>query len=294
MIAYCQTNKVPLDFISFHAYGLGDGPGGLDEFGERLQFLSPDLRQPSVIVMQGRSLVDATPMNGLPVHVTEWSASYSPRDPVHDSYFSAPYILEQIKRTERGVGSMSYWTFTDIFEEAGPPMSVFHGGFGLLTMQGIKKPAYFAFQFMNRLGPTELENPDEASWVCRDANGNAQVLLWNLTHPIKDNRSNQSFFRQLHPAKDATGVRVRLSQVPPGDYKMTVWRVGFGRNDACSAWLQMGSPPQLTQLQEQRLREASQGAPEFEVSISVTKAGVFEHDLPLRENEVILVTLVKQ
>ena len=55
----------------------------------------------------------------LPVHITEWSASYSNHDPVHDSYFEAPYILEQLKHTET-LGSMSYWTFTDIFEEGGP------------------------------------------------------------------------------------------------------------------------------------------------------------------------------
>ena len=33
---------------------------------------------------------------------------------------------------------MSYWTFTDIFEENGPAPTPFHGGFGLLNLQGIK------------------------------------------------------------------------------------------------------------------------------------------------------------
>jgi beta-xylosidase len=31
---------------------------------------------------------------------------------------------------------MSYWTFTDIFEENGPVPSPFHGGFGLINFQG--------------------------------------------------------------------------------------------------------------------------------------------------------------
>jgi len=34
------------------------------------------------------------------LHYTEWSTSYSPRDPVHDSYISAPYILSKLKGSE--------------------------------------------------------------------------------------------------------------------------------------------------------------------------------------------------
>jgi xylan 1,4-beta-xylosidase len=70
-----------------------------------------------------------------------------------------------------------------IFEENGPPSTPFHGGFGLLTFQGFKKPAYFAYEFLNRLDTAELENADDASWVRRDDHGGVQILLWSLTPP---------------------------------------------------------------------------------------------------------------
>ena len=41
-------------------------------------------------------------------------------DPVHYSYISAAYILEKLKRTQGLAQSKSYWTFSDIFEEAPP------------------------------------------------------------------------------------------------------------------------------------------------------------------------------
>ena len=53
---------------------------------------------------------------------------------------------------------MSYWTFTDIFEEVGPRWEPFYGGFGLINYEDINKPAFYAYQFLNRLGPTELKN----------------------------------------------------------------------------------------------------------------------------------------
>ncbi len=41
---------------------------------------------------------------------------------------------------------MSYWAYTDLFEEPGPPPTPFHGGFGLMNREGIRKPAWFAYK----------------------------------------------------------------------------------------------------------------------------------------------------
>jgi len=294
LIEFGLSNTVPVDFISFHAYGLAGGPSGLDEYGEELHYLSSNLRAPVETAAKQRQAIDATERPGLPIHVTEWSTSYSPRDPVHDAYFSAPYVLEQLKHSEQGIASMSYWVFTDIFEESGPPMTPFHGGFGLLNLQGIKKPAYFAYQFMNKLGPTELNNEDAASWVCRNDHGGAQVLLWDLTRAADQTVSNQAVFRKLNPSKTKGTIRVSLTNVPCGRYGLSLWQVGFGKNDAYSAYLKMGAPPQLTSTQERQLRNAASGNPEFERIVTIDNDGQFEEILPLRENDVLLLTLTLQ
>ena len=295
LIEFCDTNKSPLDFISFHAYGLGGSLGGLDEYGDQLLYLNANLRAPSEAASRQRAVIDATSRPGLPIHITEWSASYSSRDPVHDSYFSAPYILEQLKNTENGIASMSYWVFTDIFEENGPPMTPFHGGFGLLTVQGIKKPAFFAYQFLHRLGETELQNPDAASWVCRDNQGSAQVLLWDLTSLTQNGKiANQTVFRKPHPASAKGDVHISLANVPPGNYHYTLSTVGYQRNDAYSAYLDMGAPPQLTREQERKLRDASAGKPDIERDFTVGSGGNFDETLPLRENDVLLMTIARK
>jgi xylan 1,4-beta-xylosidase len=294
LIEFGRSKNVPVDFISFHSYGLGGGPSGLDEYGEQLHYLSSDLDAPADIAARQRRAIDASARPGLPIHITEWSTSYSPRDPVHDAYFSAPYILEQFKHSEHDVSSMSYWVFTDIFEEAGPPMTPFQGGFGLLTVQGIKKPAYFAYQFMNQLGPTELKNDDAASWVCRDAQGGAQVLLWDLTRLANKAVPNQAIFRKLNPAKSKGNVRINLTHVPLGNYRLALRQVGFEKNDAYSTYLKMGAPAQLTRAQEQQLRDAASGKPEFERDVKIGADGRFEETFPLRENDVLLLTLAPE
>ena len=69
--------------------------------------------------MNTRKQIVASPFSGLELHYTEWSSSYTPADPIHDSYHQAAYILQKIRETGNAAQSMSYWVFTDIFEEAG-------------------------------------------------------------------------------------------------------------------------------------------------------------------------------
>lgn len=140
--------------------------------------------------------------------------------------------MEQFKNTEHGIASFTYWVFTDIFEENGPPLTPFHGGFGLLNFQGIKKPAYFAFQFLNQLGQTELKNADAHSWICRDKKGGAQFLVWDLTHPTDGKIADQIYFRQPHPAAYKGAVEITLTGVPSGKYEEQRWHIGYHHNDA--------------------------------------------------------------
>ncbi len=157
-IEYCMTQEVPVDFVSTHTYGVD---GVLDEFG----LMQLKLRDESDAIINdvkgSRKDVLASLKPDLELHYTEWSSSYSSRDPVHDSYIQAPYILHTLKNVKYYVNSMSYWVVSDIFEESGTVPSEFHGGFGLMTFNGYKKPAYYAYQFLNELFDTEIIVEDE-------------------------------------------------------------------------------------------------------------------------------------
>ena len=86
-----------------------------------------------------RSIVDNSVYSQAQIHLTEWNSSPSPRDLIHDTPFMAPFILYNVSQNFGKVDSLGFWTFTDIFEENGPGKSEFHGGFGLINHNGIKK-----------------------------------------------------------------------------------------------------------------------------------------------------------
>lgn len=291
MIAYCHKNNVPLDFISTHAYGVD--AGFLDEFGQQGTRLSNNEWSVSQDVLQSRKEILASKMPDLELHYTEWSASYTPADPIHDSYHEAAYILHKIKQSGEAANSMSYWVFTDIFEEAGPRFTPFHGGFGLMNTQGIKKPAYQAYAFLNKLGHTELKNDDDASWACKSDDGGFQVLLWDYSYTLPDSVNNQAYYIQDLPAKSKGNVQIAISGIPEGKYQLVLYQVGYKHNDPFTLYHQMNQPAQLTKEQEAYLKANSSGAPEDIAIVTIDASGQMNRELHLHENEVYLLSFKK-
>lgn len=290
-IDFCEKNNVPIDFISTHSYGVNQG--FLDEYGNSGTVLSKDTMSVSGDVLQSRKEIAASAKPNLELHYTEWSASYTPADPIHDSYHEAAYILEKLKQVGNSAQSMSYWVFTDIFEEPGPRYTPFHGGFGLLTIQGINKPAFFAYQFLNKLGATELVNTDSRSWITKNNKGDVQMLLWDFTYTLPDSTNNQNYYIKDLPSKSKGKATINLSHVPTGKYRIEMYKVGYRENDAYTGYIDMGRPDQLNRQQVTALKKKSDGKPVFTGTIDIKSTGTFSKTIDVKENDVYFINLVK-
>jgi len=289
LIEHTTQANVPLDFITTHTYGV-DG-GFLDEKGAADTKLSPSSDAIVGDVRRVREQIDHSSKPGLPLYFTEWSTSYTPRDAVHDSYISAAYILSKLKACEGMAMGMSYWTFSDLFEEPGPPTAPFQGGFGLMNPQGVRKPAYFAYKYLNSLGDTELKTADAQSYVTWDHNV-LKVLAWDFMQPVQD-KSNRPFYTKLVAARPTRPLHLDLEHMPPGEYIVTVYRTGFDANDAYSAYLRMGSPASLTGHQLQQLQAATTDKGETRTVI-VDAQGRARVPVSMRSNDVVLVEVSRR
>jgi xylan 1,4-beta-xylosidase len=291
MIEFCQKNSVPLDFISTHSYGVD--VGFLDEFGGTGTLLSKNEWSVSQDVIQSRKEISESSMPNLELHYTEWSSSYTPADPLHDSYHEAAYILNKMKQVGNAPNSMSYWVFTDIFEEAGPRFTPFHGGFGLMNTQGIKKPAYHAYALLNKLGDTTLENSDDKSFAAKNKNGDFQLLFWDYTHTLPDSINNQEYYIKDLPAKDKGVVNIEILEIPEGNYQLEIYKIGYKHNDPYTLYFELGKPDQLTKRQVEFLKSKSNGNPEVAELIKITSNGSLKKEFQLHENDVYFINLKK-
>jgi len=291
-LEFCHKNNVPIDFASTHSYGVNQG--FLDEFGNSGTVLNKDPMAVSQDVINSRKQIRNSAFPKIELHYTEWSSSYTPADPIHDSYHQAAYILEKLKQAGTAANSMSYWVFTDIFEEAGPRFTPFHGGFGLLTIQGINKPAFYSYQFLNKLGDTELSNADSHSLAAKNSKGDIQVLLWDCTYTDGgDNVNNQQYYIRDLPAKAKGKVNIALTGIQKGKYQLELYKVGYKSNDAYTSYYEIGRPTQLSREQVQKIKMDNNGKPFLNQTVSIKADGKFSQELALRENDVILVNLVK-
>ena len=287
-LAHVKQSGAAVDFVTTHTYGVEGG--FLDENGVNDTKLSAS---PDAIigdVRRVREQISASAYPGLPLYFTEWSTSYTPRDSVHDSYISAPYILTKLKASQGLLQGMSYWTYTDLFEEPGPPTAAFQGGFGLLNPQGIRKPAYFAYKYLHALQGDSLKTSDPQTMLATQ-DGNVTAVIWDFENPDQK-VSNRSFYTKLIPAHAAAPVRLQVTHlVPNAAYRLEIYRVGFHSNDAYSAYIEMGSPKNLTALQIAHLNELTRDLPETDKSMRSDPMGTVEFNIPMNSNDIVLVKL---
>lgn len=281
-IEFCRKGNVPIDFISGHYYCL---KGDFDADGKVRLVMNEHSYLSGMINKVGKQCHT----EGYPLYMTEWSASYSSRDPVHDSYFSAPFILEIIKECEGNTDMLSYWAYTDIFEEVGIGQTPFHGGFGLINTQSLKKPAFYSYQMLNQLGNEELDCDDKSAYVCRKQN-EVEVLFWNSVIPKQDAPNVEYFTRPL-PTKKIEDATVTIFGLEANKtYSVTVETVGYKMGDVYNAYLDMNLTDTPTREEIKALAEASK--PQVnEFCIKSNPDGIIEFTLPQSENQVDLIKI---
>jgi xylan 1,4-beta-xylosidase len=235
---YCEKNNLPADFVSTHHYPT-------DAFGEEGDDTLTQLSKSQRSILREQTQDVHARARGLPIYYTEWNASSNPRDPLHDEPYAAAFVTKTVMEANGLVEGYSFWTFSDIFEENYFPSVPFHGGFGLLNLHGIPKPAYRAFEVLHRLG-TELLLVDGLhdtvdAWAVRREDS-VTVLLTNHALP------------QHQIKKERVSIQLRGGPQP-----LCAWveRIDESHANPRRLWQTMGEPEYLNSSELERLREAS-------------------------------------
>ena len=268
---YSEKNSLPTDFVSTHHYPT-------DAFGEEGDDTLAQLAKSQRSVLREQAQDAKRRARGTPLYYTEWNASSNPRDSLHDEPYSAAFVVKTIMEANGLVAGYSFWTFSDIFEENYFPSKPFHGGFGLLNLHGIPKPAYRAFELLHLLGNESLlvdglhETVD--AWVVCGVNGTT-VLFTNHALP-RHHIEKQRVRMQLCNAPEPASAHVK--------------RIDEDHANARRLWREMGAPEYLSIAQLDKLQDASElrrepvdfrytnGRIEFEVTLPANSVAAIEFE----------------
>jgi xylan 1,4-beta-xylosidase len=239
-IQHCHDNGVPVDFVSTHVYG-NDKPE--DVFGTHETI--PRNRMVCRAVDKVHGQIKASAMPDLPLIWSEFNASYMNEPDVTDTSYMGPWLADTIRQCDGLVDMMSYWTFSDVFEEQGVVKTPFYGGFGLIAAGGIPKPAFNAFKLLHELGEERMEANSDSALLTRRKDGTLVMAVWNYASP-EGTAATKSW-------------TLRFENFDPHEAFVSV--VDPLHGDVHAAYERMGSPRYPTQSQIRELRQASEIRP---------------------------------
>ncbi|MGJ8640098.1 MAG: GH39 family glycosyl hydrolase [Opitutaceae bacterium] len=283
---YCEENNLPVDFISTHPYPTD---WAFDEHGTGTKLTRGVGATPTDLALL-RKMVDESAFPKAEIHLTEWSSSSSPRDYTHDYLQAATYVAKANVDSIGSVDSLSYWVFTDIFEESGGGDIAFHGGFGMVNMQGIPKPTFHTYRLLNTLGNQVLDKNGAGIITRSSESGKVSALAYH--YPPEVTQTIPGAFDSREPAETtlATGspaqLTVKLEGLQAGAV-ILVEVLDQDHGDALSAWKRMGSPEPISREQTQALKDASAATNKSQHIANAE--GVFELSLEVAPWSVISV-----
>jgi xylan 1,4-beta-xylosidase len=235
-IQHCAANHVPVDFVSSHVYGNDQAK---DVFGTDETI--PRDKMVCRAVKKVHDQIAASSMPNLPLIWSEFNASYFNEPAVTDTSYMGPWLADTIRQCDGLVDVMSYWTFSDVFEEQGVVQTPFYGGFGLLAEDGIPKPAFYAFKLLHHLGEQRIAVSSDSALLTKKKDGTLVIAIWNYAPPEK-----------VDAAKTIT---LRFQ----GHYRHAiVSTVDPDHGDVHSIYEKMGSPRYLSDAQIRQLKQAAE------------------------------------
>jgi len=241
-IRHCSENHIPVDFVSSHVYG---NDRSEDVFASHEDI--PRNRMVCRSVKKVHDEIQSSPMPKLPLIWSEFNASYKNEPEVTDAAYMGPWLADTLRQCDGLTEMMSYWTFSDVFEEQGVVRTPLYGGFGLISAGDILKPAFNAIKLLHELGDQRIELDSDSALLTRKKDGSLVLAVWNYAPPEKEGQPKTITLR----FKGARAKKALISTVDPA------------HGDMHSAYAKMGSPRYPTQAQIRELRKAAElAAPE--------------------------------
>ena len=251
-LTYTNQHHVPVDFISSHGYA-DDSIEDLFPTDEKLPVPMPPANTPPddrvcLAIAKVRAQMAGAGHPELPLFWTEWSVQGASES--RDTTFVGPGLARTISQCDGKAQMMSFWTFSDVFEEGGPISKIFEGDFGLRAAFGINKPSFYDFALLHQLGTERIANPSQDVIVTRNPDGSLAIAAWNLVDPAPDGQPSS----MLH-AKSTT-IDLALTGVARNAH-VTIERVDNEHGNVLPLYAKMGKPQYPTPAQVKQLNDAT-------------------------------------
>lgn len=233
----------------------------------------------------------------IPLYVVEWNSSISNRNFLNDSCFRASYITKKIIEILSMADMVCLWMGSDWVSNYFDTKRIANGGSGLITKDTIRKPVYFALQFLNQLGE-ELLLHNEELIVTKEIGKDVYHIIGfyyqkyeDIYVVANDPIDSPEKVEKIFLTNQECNIDLVLKNVADGNYTITSNRICREKGSILDEWKKFQYEETLTNEDIKYLREITQPERRMEGVMSVE--GTVQIRMTLRGQEIILLHVSK-
>lgn len=236
-----QEEKIKPDFLSVIMYAYVRGTEEEGVFSKR----NTDTEAMKNTVLALREYMEETGMKDTKLYITEWNLTISDRNYMNDTCFKGAYIIKNYLDFYGLTQMAAYYAGTDRMSEYYDSNELLFGGRGLLTKDGIWKPAFFAFEFLNRLY-SYFVGKGENYLISANGHGsygivchNMRKLNYNYYFSKEDELEKEQMWKYMEDQKQLD-LKIELEDVEAGEYQLKIYRINYYNGNVLGIWGEMG------------------------------------------------------
>ena len=298
---YVKENRCVPDFICTQCFPHGSIDIDQDFWKFTLSqssspaVLSEDVHYVKTALVHYRKLLNEKNLSDLKIWIEEWNSTIWQRDLSGDTCYKAAWLTKNICENYDDAEAFGYWAFTDFFEEISDFGSVYHGGYGLFTYNGIPKSGWHAMRFLNMLGDVKVSGGE--GWMATKNEQGIQLLIDHYCHydglyclryrKLTDPEKAYSVF-----SEDVTHrFNITIEGLEKGKYEVRRYKITREYGSSFDNWIAMGKPPYLKAEEKQYLERVSQ--PKYEVeTVEIESRYITESVLKPHEVQIIILKIL--
>jgi xylan 1,4-beta-xylosidase len=245
LVEFGRKNDCEPDYLITHVYNNDSASGASPPFEGPEEHKAVDSPHYATGAIRGvRRVLDELNFKG-EVHWNEWGRSWWPHFPDRESANEAAFVAKTMSEVSQLADYFAYWCLSDVYDQIGYGAETFHGGYGLLSLQGLRKPPYNAFEFLSKLGRERVNATVENGSDCDGAIVTRQgdkhaALVYSYEAASEYSPGHQTVEVEL-PAGANWQTR-----------DLTLHCISSQENNILSHWQKMGAPDYL---RREELRE---------------------------------------
>jgi xylan 1,4-beta-xylosidase len=198
-----------------------------------------------------------------PIFITQWNFDYTARNYLNDSIFKASFIVKNVLENMDAVSVVGYWMLSDLTADYADINRILFGGNGLVSINGLLKPSYYAYYFLSLLGEKLVEK-GEGYIITTNGGDDYQILLYHYCHPTDyyclcgDSELNKDNINDIFGDAVKKNISVCLEGISPGKYRIKKLIVNSRYGSVLDQWNKMADVYDLSLDEISHLKNVSQ------------------------------------